>query len=296
MQRRKSVDSSDSSDSNDSDSSSNRHGGHVKVKKDKKEKKEKKEKKDKKDKKDKDKHQDEDKSDKKKKDKAVKSDKPSSYQSPAFPQPPSQQQPLGIPVPVPQHHQQAQHQKSSAPMSFGFNDPHALPGAQGGFAPPPSYGGEHPPPPSGYRVPLSTDTAFPLGGEIGYPPLYDADGSSPIFLGSALFENSVHPCKIGPHLDPPAHVPYGGKEQGHHGRYDLLPFVPEQMEWVYTTNGQIPPGRTPIEGGYEEGGDKLYHALGNINGVRVPGKVGTHLGGAHIPFGGEEKVVHECWK
>ena len=49
------------------------------------------------------------------------------------------------------------------------------------------------------------------------------------------------------------------------------------MEWVQTKNGEIPPGRRPVEGGYESGGEKLYHALGNIDGVDVPGKTGTHL-------------------
>jgi len=133
------------------------------------------------------------------------------------------------------------------------------------------------PPPSGYRIPLTTDVAFPEAHVTGRPPFYDADGTSPVFIGSALMERSVHPCKIGPHLQPFAAVPYGGGEHGHRGRYDLLPFIPEQMEWVPTSHGRIPDGRRPVEGGYEEGGEKLYHAVANLNGVRVPGKTGEHL-------------------
>jgi hypothetical protein len=120
------------------------------------------------------------------------------------------------------------------------------------------------------------------------------DGS-PIYFGSALFERSVHPCKIGPHLNPHAHVPYGmydtftchplsysfvplgGREQGHHGRYDLLPFDPNTMELVQTSRGEIPHGRRPIEGGYEEDGTKLYHTVALVDNLRVPGKTGTHL-------------------
>ncbi|KAJ2917446.1 hypothetical protein MD484_g3014, partial [Candolleomyces efflorescens] len=157
-------------------------------------------------------------------------------------------------------------------------------------------------PPSGYRVPLdSNDPSQSFSLETSGPPVsYDLDGS-PIFIGSVLLENAVHPCKIGPHLDPPAQVAYGGGEIGHHGRYDLLPFVPDQMEWVLTGYGQIPPGRTPVEGGYEEGGEKLYHALAVINDVKVPGKTGEHLAGANVGFGGAEHSVPEgyeilCWK
>ncbi|KAI0034552.1 hypothetical protein K488DRAFT_45142 [Vararia minispora EC-137] len=149
------------------------------------------------------------------------------------------------------------------------------------------------PPPSGYRVPLVTDQLFPDQSQTHYPPFVDSDGYSPIFLGSALMERSIHPCKISPNLQPYTRVPYGGTEYAHHGRYDLLPFDPHTMEWVRTEHGRIPPGRRPIEGGYEEGGQKLYHAAASINGCMVPGKTGEHLHGANIPFGGGEHTVHE---
>ncbi|KAF8071983.1 hypothetical protein FPV67DRAFT_911055 [Lyophyllum atratum] len=155
-------------------------------------------------------------------------------------------------------------------------------------------------PPSGYRVPLSTTSPFPDAVVAGQPPCYDADGVTPIFIGSALFENSVHPCKIGPHLQPFASVAYGGAEHAHHGRFDLLPFVPQTMEWVRTSYGRVPPGRSPIEGGYEDNGAKLYHGLALVNGVRVPGKAGEHLGACNVAFGGAEIALtdHEilCWR
>lgn len=133
------------------------------------------------------------------------------------------------------------------------------------------------PPPSGFRIPLNTDAALPPPQQLGQPVSFDADGRSPVFLGSAIFPNSVHPCKICPHLSPPCRVPYGGGEHEHHGRYDLLPFDQNTMEWVHTAQGRVTPGRRPVEGGYEQGGGKLYHALAVIDGVRVPGKAGEHL-------------------
>jgi len=170
----------------------------------------------------------------------------------------------------------------------------------GTLSSPPPYAAAIAPPPSGFRLPLSTTGDFPDSQTLGPPPCYDADGS-PIYIGSALMGNSVHPCKIGRHLQPYVAVPYGGAEYGHHGRYDLLPFKPDQMEFVPTSNGWIPRGRRPIEGGYEDHGEKLYHAAAFINGVRVPGKTAEHLGACNVAFGGAEHVIQSnydilCWR
>ena len=96
-------------------------------------------------------------------------------------------------------------------------------------------------------------------------------------MGSALFGSSVHPCKIAPHLSPPARVAYGGGEHEHWGRFDLLPINDQTMEWVPASHGKIPPGRRPVEGGYEENGMRLFHAIVYIDNVWVPGKTGEHL-------------------
>lgn len=191
-----------------------------------------------------------------------------------------------------------------AHMSFG--DQKHQEGIHSGDAfshpPPPSYSSTHQAaPPSGYRLPLTTTAPFPDPSQAGQPPFYDADGVSPVFIGSALLDGSVHPCKIGPHLQPFASVPYGGAEYGHHGRFDLLPFRPDQMEFVHTSHGVIPPGRRPVEGGYEEDGNKLYHAVAVVNGVKVPGKTGEHLRGSRVAFGGAEHEIDNnyeilCWK
>jgi hypothetical protein len=205
---------------------------------------------------------------------------------------------------------QEQFSVDQPPPRDGQQPPYPPPGAGGPpRAAPPTLNA---PPPSGYRIPLAPGQPFPQGAVGGPPPFRDLDGS-PVYIGSALFNgpDSVHPCKIVPQFDPPARVPYAGTEHGaylgdrvcekafmiagteHRGRYDLLPFVPEQMEWVRTSGGRIPPGRRPVEvwiwivscyrlftvtqGGYEDNGGHLFHAYVNIHGVDVPGKTGEHL-------------------
>lgn len=161
------------------------------------------------------------------------------------------------------------------PPQYSFHTPpqHQPSGAVGDVGGVPSARGL---PPSGYRIPLGPNVQLPALDRLGRPPAVDFDGSTPIFIGSAIFPNSVHPCRIVLSLNPPCRVLFGGSEVEHHGRYDLLP-VTQQMEWVPAENGEISPGRRPVEGGYESNGDKLYHALGLIQGVYVPGKAGQHL-------------------
>jgi hypothetical protein len=60
------------------------------------------------------------------------------------------------------------------------------------------------------------------------------------------------------------------------------------MEWVSTSHGRPPMGKRPVEGGHEATGHPLYHAIGEVEGVRSIGKAGEHLGGAHFPFAGAE--------
>jgi len=133
------------------------------------------------------------------------------------------------------------------------------------------------PPPSGYRIALDVSSPFPSLSYTKEPPCYATGGTFPVFLGSAIFNNSVHPCKICPSLIPPCRVPYGGSEVEHRGRYDLLPFDPETMEWIPTSLGRIPTHRRPVQGGYEENGARLYHAMATVRDMRVPGKTGEHL-------------------
>ena len=63
------------------------------------------------------------------------------------------------------------------------------------------------------------------------------------------------------------------------------------MEWVASDHGIPPLGKRPVEGGREADGSLLFHAIGEVDGVRVVGKAGEHLGGASFPFAGEERHV-----
>lgn len=156
-------------------------------------------------------------------------------------------------------------------------------------------------PPQGRRLQTETTTTFPSPDIVGVPPFRDV-GGDPIYVGSAVFPNSsaVHPCKLAPALSPPCRVAYGGAEYEHSGRYDLLPITPE-MEWVPTGYGRIPQGRKPIDGGFEETGERLFHAVAVVEGVSVPGKTAVHLRAANVAFGGAEIQVEDgywilCWR
>ncbi|KAJ6482219.1 hypothetical protein C8R47DRAFT_1178231 [Mycena vitilis] len=164
-------------------------------------------------------------------------------------------------------------------------------------------------PPSGFRLKFSSESGLERREleRAGRAPFHDLD-QSPVYVGSAIFMHdhgrepkSVQPGKVAPHLHPPCQIAYGGHELGHHGRYDVLIIDENMMEWVHTSHGRIPEGRIPIEGGYEENGDKLYHAVARVHNVMVPGKTGHHLGAANVSFGGQEHVIHEnyeilCWR
>ncbi|KAE9404942.1 hypothetical protein BT96DRAFT_877056 [Gymnopus androsaceus JB14] len=119
------------------------------------------------------------------------------------------------------------------------------------------------------------------------------------FYGSAILENSLQPCKIAPALDPKCMVPYGGRELPRRSRYELLRFNSNMMELVRTSQGQIPSGRRPIEGSYEEDGTKLYHGMAIVNGIKSLERLLVIC--CNVPFAGEEHGVREdyetlCWR
>src|SRR4051812_32960771 len=99
-----------------------------------------------------------------------------------------------------------------------------------------------------------------------------------MYLASAIdFAGGVVPCKVVPSLFPKTcWVPYQGMEVHHAGCYDLLPFVPELMEFVESYQGAVPPGRRAISGGHEDA-RPLFHAIAQINGFWTPGKAAPQL-------------------
>ncbi|PBK98315.1 hypothetical protein ARMGADRAFT_1008749, partial [Armillaria gallica] len=99
----------------------------------------------------------------------------------------------------------------------------------------------------------------------------------PIYISSAIFDKSVHPCKVGPHQ--PCSVTFRSREIHSKARFDPLPFNPDTMELVCTSEGRVPDDRRLIKGGYEEDGMLLYH--------RAPGKTSPHLNECLISLTGQ---------
>ncbi|KAF9526413.1 hypothetical protein CPB83DRAFT_858057 [Crepidotus variabilis] len=154
-------------------------------------------------------------------------------------------------------------------------------------------------PSAGHRLALKTGVPLPYL-NLALSPDWDTFEGHWIFLASAIRERSVIPCKTGAGT-PFLCVALDGKEIRHQGRFDILPYLPEQMELVLTSYGKIPDGRRPIEGGYEEGGSQLYHAVAAVEGLRIPGKTGERLGAAKIALNGIEHTIKEnyhilCWR
>ncbi|PBK98341.1 hypothetical protein ARMGADRAFT_1130358 [Armillaria gallica] len=154
---------------------------------------------------------------------------------------------------------------------------------------------------SGFRIPLgSPSPSFPTEDLTGLPPCHDTNGD-PIYIGSAIFGKSIHPCKIEPHLAVPCSVPFSGRNIAHMGHYDLLPFNPNTMEFVLMSQGCFPAGRKLVKGGYDQDGTPLYHGVAMLNGIRIPGSISHRWPGCNITWGNTPHLVHSdyeilCWK
>ena len=66
------------------------------------------------------------------------------------------------------------------------------------------------------------------------------------------------------------------------------------MKWIAASNGKLPDALVPVQAGYEESGEQLYHALAKIDGYWIPGKSGLHLKGANFPFANKEVTLVSC--
>jgi hypothetical protein len=164
------------------------------------------------------------------------------------------------------------------------------------------------PPLSGFRMRLRSGAPFPYD-RAGEPPFRDLDGA-PVYLGSAVLQPQavvtmltpnkrdtapiVVPCKVTPRIRPDHHVGWQGRETCTH-EYEILPFNPARMEWVQTSEGHIPDGRTPVEGGYDADHSPFFHAYGSVvwgnRTIDCPGKTSVALGCARLPFGGQDRTV-----
>jgi len=200
--------------------------------------------------------------------------------------PPSAQGPPGFPPPPGPPSSVASPSTASTIQSRGSDHPQAV-------APPPTYA------PLAHHIQVQGDAAFPGQLVSGRPVAADVSGQA-VYLGLVHLHGGLHPCKVIPHYNTPVYVGWAGKEHAPSGPYILVPFDDARMHWIYTRDGQVPPGVRPVTGGYEGDGQPLFHALCFVHGAWVPGKTGYHLEGANAPFAGEEHHAREyhllCWK
>ncbi|KZV95704.1 hypothetical protein EXIGLDRAFT_610185 [Exidia glandulosa HHB12029] len=141
-----------------------------------------------------------------------------------------------------------------------------------------------------HAIKLASNQTIPPQSVTGWPPCTDVAGER-VFLGLVPFEGGLHPCKVVEGFIPPVRWSYGGKEYLWDKDYFLVPFDGSRMEWVSASHGVTPVGRRLVEGGVEPAGERLYHAIGMVDGHRVPGKAAAHLNGALFPYAGEEMLV-----
>lgn len=143
------------------------------------------------------------------------------------------------------------------------------------------------------NFPLLVGGIAPISNELdltlaGPPIILDGSGSK-TFPGSAFLSNtldhehSLHPCRIvvsnaGSFT---CLVPFDYKEHEHHGRWQLMPFDAERMEWVSPSrSASVPSGRQPVQGGYGHGSFLRDNSHGSLYcglASKFVGKVGNHL-------------------
>jgi hypothetical protein len=159
---------------------------------------------------------------------------------------------------------------------------------------------ELPPPTSGYRIRMKHNEEFPFQ-LVGDPLFRDLNGGA-VYLGSALIKDNygvtaIVPCKIAPRLSSKNSVTWDGREIWV-DEFEILPFDPRRMGWVKTSDGKIPDGKTPVEGGYNGLSQEiLFHAYGIVDfgdgQITCPGKTSESIGGASLPFGNQENLVKD---
>jgi hypothetical protein len=119
-------------------------------------------------------------------------------------------------------------------------------------------------------------------GEFGEPPGFEKERGSPkdVYFTSASYKGSLIPGKEIDFRSPACYIPWNETEITCQS-YSILRFDRELMELVPASGGEVPAGRRPVVGGYEDEEEKtgeLYHAVGVVGKRdRVTGKAAKHL-------------------
>ncbi|XP_077285476.1 uncharacterized protein LOC143910754 [Arctopsyche grandis] len=112
---------------------------------------------------------------------------------------------------------------------------------------------------------------------------YDYD-RSPIYIGRAHHNGDLIPCKVIP-KHKIAYFAYDSREIST-TNFELYCQNMPRIEWVPSTNGQIPPGAVPA--GRTANGETLYAGRAHHQGVLTIGKVQPSHGSCYISHGGQE--------
>lgn len=135
-----------------------------------------------------------------------------------------------------------------------------------------SYGNQN-------RIRCTNSTALDVLSTVCFDP------SQPnVYFGSARYADTIRPCKIVRVVSPVDHlecyVVAGHTAILHNEYFDLLSYDASVYELVEAQSGVVPPGKRPVNGGYDQQGRALYHgiALHSESGrkYRVPGEVSEH--------------------
>lgn len=106
----------------------------------------------------------------------------------------------------------------------------------------------------------------------GYKPFWQRGKGERVYFGSAVVGKGISPCRI--YSNGSCFVLLNGLDILYDGNYFILMYDSKscEFEWVNSELGDIPLGRTPVKGGYEESGEAWYHATVNVDSGYLPAK------------------------
>nr|KAB1091599.1 DUF3421 domain-containing protein [Acinetobacter baumannii]MBO0672114.1 DUF3421 domain-containing protein [Acinetobacter baumannii] len=128
-------------------------------------------------------------------------------------------------------------------------------------------------------VPASSGNVPPCAVQGGY------DVSDSLYVARAHHNGDNIPGKLVPSHGC-CYIPWGGEEHRHHDYQVLCNPEGIQLEWRFTSGGDIPPGA--IQGGMTSEGEPLYIGRHEHDGTMTIGKVQPSHGVLYISFGGGE--------
>ncbi|RKP09335.1 hypothetical protein THASP1DRAFT_28859 [Thamnocephalis sphaerospora] len=121
----------------------------------------------------------------------------------------------------------------------------------------------------------------------------EADGV-PLYVGRGEHKGGMHVGKVSPQHGGLL-ISYGTKEIKLK-RYEVLTGDASQLRWVVCHGQAMPDGWVPVEGGWEEDGQKLFVAkVQHAGGLHV-GKAGPHLyNGVSFAYDSKELTAESYW-